>query len=155
MKKLYALLSAALLLLGLLSGCAGKVEAPVPNVGFLGYESYMLNFTVEEDTVQVRCVLSLVNQGTQVARIRLYGDFPNDVGKLLQEERLTGVIAASGEEIITLNPGTVRQVGVIFTGTFAGNAVKHDRLLPVLCWEDADNPGQVRELQAYARNNRN
>lgn len=153
MKKLCALL-AALLLLASLFGCAKK-EVPLPNIGFLGYESYLLDYTVDGETVQVRCVLSLVNQGSSVCRIRIFGDFPNDVGTLLQEERLPGVMGATNEEIITLNPGTVRQIGMLFTGTFAGKAVKHDRLLPVLYWEDADNPGQVHELQAYARNSSN
>lgn len=152
MKKL-CLLLAAVLLLTCLCSCAKKESVPIPNVGYLGYESYLMDYTVEDQKVNFRCVLSLVNQGTEPCRIRVFGDFPNDVGTLVQEERLTGVIGASGEEIIELKPGTVRQLGMIFTGTFAEQAVKHDRLLPVLYWEDVDNPGQVHKLQAYSRPN--
>ncbi len=143
------ILAAALLL----CGCGKKEEAPVPNVGFLAYESYILDYTIKEEQVQIRCVLSLVNQGTEACRIRVYAEFPEDVGALLKEGRLTAVTGATGEDIITLEPGTVRELGVVFTGEYGGKAVKNDRLLPDLYWEDMDNPGQVRTLQAYERKN--
>ena len=37
------------------------------------------------------------------------------------------------------------------TGEYGGENIKYDRLLPVLYWEDADHPGKVWKLQAYAR----
>lgn len=149
MRKLCTLL-AAILILASLGGCT-KEEPTVPKVGFLPYESYTLDYTVKEEQVQIRCVLSLVNQGTEACRIRIYGDFPEDAGTLLKQARLTAVIGATGEETITLEPGTIRELGVVFTGDFGGQAVKTDRLLPDLFWEDMDNPGQIRALQAYER----
>ncbi len=146
---------AVLLLLACLNGCGKKENtAKIPDVGYLPYESYPLDYSVNGQEVQIRCVLSLVNQGSEAVRIRLFADFPEDVGTLLKDERLPAALGSTGEEIITLEPGTVREVGVVFTGEFGGTVVKNSRVVPDLFWEDADNPGHVQALQPFERANR-
>ena len=150
-RRLRALAAVLLIAALLLSCCAKKPEKASPDVGFLADGSSFLDYTIRDGRVEIRCVLTLVNRGKEACSLRVFGDFPSDQGTLLKEERLTAVDAETGSDTFALAPGEIREVGVWFTGTYAGKAIKNSRVLPSLSWEDAENPGSVQPLQAYIR----
>ena len=132
MRNLKRVICAVLLLCiaGVISACASGASGVV-----LRKEgSWFSNYEVVGDEVHFNCILRLQNTTNQAKAVAVYGKFDEDVrGGLVKESRL---LAHDANELQTttfyLAAGAEISVAVTFTGTFAGTAEKHDRLLPEL-----------------------
>ena len=132
MKNVKRAICAVLLLCiaGVISACAsGATGVVLRKEG-----SWFSNYEVAGDEVHFNCILRLQNTTNQAQAISIYGKFDEDAKNgLVKENRLLAHDA--DEPTVTafyLAAGAEISVEVTFTGTFAGTAEKHDRLLPEL-----------------------
>ena len=125
-------LIAFLLTLCVLCGACGTADASSVVVQKDG--SWFSDFEVVGEQVNFYCFLRLKNTGEQAQTVSIYGSFDADVhGGLVAESRLLAHDTSDLRETAFYVPaGTEIDVKVVFSGTFAGTAVKHDRLLPEL-----------------------
>lgn len=142
-------LIAVLLLLCVLCGACGTADAS--DVAVQKDGSWFSDFEIVGDQVNFYCFLRLKNTGEQAQTVSIYGSFDADArGGLVTESRLlahdtsnprsTAFYIPAGEEI---------DVKVVFTGTFAGTAEKHDRLLPALEIVSSDGNAIKADDQNY------
>lgn len=130
MKKTFV----ALLLLACLLCAACKTTPDVSDIVVQKESSWFSDFEVVGDRVNFYCILCLKNTGKADQTISIYGNFDDDVrGGLVTEGRLLARDTSNPRATAFYVPGgTEISVKVVFTGTFAGTAEKHDRLLPTL-----------------------
>ncbi|MBO4419914.1 MAG: hypothetical protein J5789_08850 [Oscillospiraceae bacterium] len=111
-------------------------------------QSWFSDYEIRGNQVLLTCMLTLENESMTTQIGSLYACFPQDVGTLVQEERLPGLLDSEGEKEIPLDAPepTLLSLGsgqtvlrVVFMGTYAGGTQKHDRLLPELYWYRFDN----------------
>ena len=111
----------------LCSCCAEDAES---SVEVIKDSSYFSDYSVEGESVAIKCIVTLKNKSDTAAVFEIYGDFSADKGTLLTDGVLKGTDAVSGDGSFTLRPNEEKTFTVIFSGTFAGTDQKKDRLLP-------------------------
>jgi len=91
--------------------------------------SFFNDFSIENNQVNIRCLISFMNNTNTIKKIMIVGFFDEDVkGGLLKENKLFGYY--NNNVIIELVPGENKFMEIIFRGEFGGRGVKHDRNLP-------------------------
>ena len=146
-----------LLLLGLLLmvGCGGRESKAYDGAEPLtldGECSWFSDYRVRGGAVWLECELTLENHTAEPMTGCLRACFPDDMGKLVKEERLPGLLAAEVEPVVpvTLPDPTVLELKpgrttlrITFIGYFAGDTEKQDRLLPELYWTAPDGGEEI------------
>lgn len=100
--------------------------------------SYYSDYSVEGETVTIRCRIVLKNKSDTAADFEIYGDFSSDKGSLLNEGVLKGTDAGSNGGSFALQPNEGKAFDVIFAGTFAGTYQKKERMLPEITIKTTD-----------------
>lgn len=126
-----------LTVLALLVGCSSTAHTGAADIRLDREASYFDDFTVQDETVLLRCVLQIENDGAE-HEVTIKGFFPDDVGKLIDFSPLVGYPEAADPEGQTflLRHGT-NTVNVVFRGDYAGTPQKANRLLPEITIEPA------------------
>ena len=111
--------------------CACESQSGTPEITIDYEKSYFLDFSVEGERVIIRCHYSIINHSNTNRSIQLQGDFQDDCDLgLVREGKLYARIDLEAEsEIVVLLPGN-NEVDVLFVGTYGGNNIKNNRLLP-------------------------
>ena len=114
--------------------------------------SWFSEYKVRGGAVWLECKLTLENHTSEPLSGCLRACFPDDVGKLVKEDRLPGLLTAEVEPVVPtslpeptvleLQPGRTT-LRITFIGYFAGDTEKHDRLLPELYWIPQDGSGET------------
>ena len=114
--------------------------------------SWFSDYKVRGGAVWLECELTLENHTSKPLTGCLTACFPDDVGKLVKEDRLPGLLTAEVEPVVPvtlpdpavleLKPGRTT-LRITFIGYFAGDTEKQDRLLPELYWTAADNGEEI------------
>jgi hypothetical protein len=98
--------------------------------------SYFSDFEVSGDSVLVYCVVTLENHNHKGIRLKLNGNFEEDVTiGLLKSENLTATNRGDNSQIFTLPANARATFDVVFVGEFGGTNMKNDRLLPTISAE--------------------
>ena len=115
-------------------------------------DSWFSDFKVENGLVWLECELTLENRTAEPISGCFEAWFPGDVGTLVKEERLPGLPASEAEAmdaaaipdpaVLEFAPGRTT-LRVVFVGTFGGNDLKQDRLLPQLYWTRTGSGGEI------------
>ena len=117
-----------------------------------GERSRFSEYKVRGGAVWLECKLTLENHTSEPLSGCLRASFPKDVGKLVKEERLPGLLASEVKPevptslpeptVLELKPGRTT-LRIVFIGYFAGDTEKQDRLLPELYWTAAENGEEI------------
>ncbi len=92
-------------------------------------------YTVIGDTVELRCTVVLKNVSGSEKKVTLLGQFPEDLGKLVVEDRLIALNAEDHSSLFTVPAGQTRSFSVIFAAGYAGTDEKVPGL-PVITVEN-------------------
>lgn len=127
-RKIFALTYIILFALFLVS-CADSSEEK--DVRILLEESWFDDFSVEDDIVRIKCVLTIENKEDCAMTANIIGNFQEDVATgLLIEDTLHAVLQNDESDTsIQILPGK-QEYQVVFNGTFGGTELKANRLLP-------------------------
>lgn len=95
-------------------------------------ESYLNDFIVESDTVQINCVISIKNRSDTDKTIKIIGDFADEIDTgLLTERELTGIFVDKNTNAITIPANSsLKNISVVFYGEYGGTEKMKDRNLP-------------------------
>lgn len=127
MKKVIDAFILVLLIVALLSACGDDASHAVK---LNEKSSQLCDFTVENDQVNVTCILAINNQTGEEKKIRITAISTEDVAVgLLQSPELTGFDTDSGSDVFVLPKGETT-ITVVFIGQFGGTEKKCDRLIP-------------------------
>lgn len=131
LRIIQVILAITLLCCACLYGCCENPSNPP--VRIVQESSFFSDFFVNEDSVQINCVLCLNNTTSEPLYVKISGDFTEDVQLgLLQEKTLYAVIPDEEQtSMIYVLPGE-QTIEVAFIGTFGGVLQKTNRLLPDL-----------------------
>ena len=103
----------------------------IPKIEIIKSKSYFEEFTVKNDKVTIECYLTIKNNSNKDQSINLSAYFPEDVkGGLLVNEKLYSIEDDDNKIAYTIPANKTVTYTVTFTGEFAGNNVKANRLLP-------------------------
>ena len=139
----------------LLSACAERGGKPYDGAEPLtldGDRSWFSDYKVRGGAVWLECEMTLENHTSEPLTGCLRACFPDDLGKLVKEDRLPGLLTAEVEPVVPtslpepavleLKPGRTT-LRITFIGYFAGDTEKQDRLLPELYWTPQDGSGET------------
>lgn len=95
-------------------------------------ESFFDDFEIINDEVHIYCIVSLRNYGTNGKKIKILGDFQEEVNiGLLKERDLEAYFMEEASNAIVIEGNsTLKYVKIEFVGEYAGNAIMSNRLLP-------------------------
>jgi hypothetical protein len=140
------LLALCLLVLTACGGRGGKQYDDTEPLTLDGDSSWLSNVKIRGGAVWLECELTLENHTAKPLTGCLTACLPDDVGKLVKEERLPGLLTSEVKPqvptslpdpaVLELEPGRTT-LRITFIGCFAGDTEKHDRLLPELYWTAA------------------
>lgn len=152
--KRWMILLTALCLLSL-SACYRWNGEPNPealNLTLIDDSSWFSDYKIQDGLVWLECELTLENNTAEPISGCLQAWFTGDVGTLVKEDRLPGLLAAEAEakaatsrpdpSVLELQPGKTT-IRVVFVGSFAGDSRKQDRMLPQLYWTKPDGSGEI------------
>ena len=109
-----------------------QLKSDKAGVFFVKERSWFSDFQVQGQAVEFLCEITLKNTSEAPAQIKIRGSFPEDVGRLLEEDFLIAK-GDDGEDAVFFVPAkSEKTFTVFFVGTFAGVNEKHDRTLPEL-----------------------
>ena len=149
---IFFLLLALCLLLAACAAQDGEAHDGTEPLVLDGGNSWFSDCKVRGGAVWLECQLTLENHRSEPLTGCLTACFPDDVGKLVKEDRLPGLLTAEVEPavpvtlpaptVLELKPGKTT-LRITFIGYFAGDTEKHDRLLPELYWTAPDGSGEI------------
>ena len=109
-------------------------EVPFPsdkNIIKINYEaSFFHEFYVQDNTVKIRCELSIYNSSEKDIKFYIKAKFLEDVNKLLSQENLIIKDENEKEKIFELKANQTKKFEVLFCGEYGGTYQKNDRNLP-------------------------
>ena len=131
-KKMFILIVAVIIVFILGSGYLKHENRPKKDIVILEKESYLSDFIVEGDVVQISCVISIENRNDVDKTIRIVGDFKNEINTgLLKERKLQGVFTDENSNEITIaSNSTQKNRSVVFYGEYGGVKKMKNRNLP-------------------------
>ena len=98
-------------------------------------DSSYSDYTVEEDTVFIKCTVAVKNRSDKDIRFKIIGSFPYDEGTLLKEKNITAKDRFSENAVFSIGANEQRTYDVVFVGNYAGTDQKYDRTLPEISFE--------------------
>lgn len=95
-------------------------------------ESFFDEFEVIDNEVHIYCVVSLKNNSSESKKVKLLGNFQEEVDiGLLKEDNLEAYFMEDASSTIVIDGNsTIKYIKVEFVGEYAGKAIMRNRLLP-------------------------
>lgn len=131
-KKMTILLVVVIIIFILGGGYLKQRNRSKGDIVILEKESYLSDFIVEGDVVQISCVISIENRSDVDRTIKVMGDFKNEIETgLLKERKLQGVFTDENlNEITIASNSTLKNRRVVFYGEYGGVKKMKNRNLP-------------------------
>ena len=151
-RRMLLILALCLLALAACSRQEGEPYKGMEPLTLVEKSSWFSDYKVRGGAVWLECELTLENHTAEPLTGSLTACFPDDLGKLVKEDRLPGLLASEVKPVVpvTLPDPTVLELEpgrttlrVVFIGYFAGDTEKRDRLLPELYWTAPDGSGEI------------
>lgn len=133
MEKSVSLILAVLTTLCILVSCGNVTGAKELKV--IDSKSYFSEYTVEEQTVNIKFCITIKNQTDTNVTFKLIGDFSKDEGVLVKNRRIIAKEISTGEEKLSIQPKEEKTFELVFIDAYAGTNQKKDRLLPEISFE--------------------
>lgn len=95
-------------------------------------KSFLSDFEVYDNEVHVYCVVSLENNSSEAKKIKLVGNFKNEVDNgLLKSDNLEAYFIEDGSNTIYIaGNSNITNLKIEFVGEYAGNPTMSSRRLP-------------------------
>ena len=101
--------------------------------------SWLSNYEINENKVVVYCVVRVVNHSSEEKAFYIHGDFRTDQENgLLVERFLTACELGNDNTVFRISGNSSIILKIRFVGTYAGNPVMVNRILPSISLDYSD-----------------
>lgn len=130
-ERVYVIISLLMIAVALIISCYLFISLR-SKVVVLDDESFFDKYEVIDNEVHIYCIVSLKNNSSDSKKVKLLGDFQEEVNiGLLKEDTLEAYFVEDASSTIVIKGNsTIKYIKVEFVGEYAGNAIMSNRLLP-------------------------